>query len=489
MRLRTRLAVTMVGLALPLGALAIWIQGRVDRAAELGGLRAVLAARMVEGRAECEADPERFPEPARAGGRGERGPGRSGFGSGPGASPGPGPPRPERPDREGPPLAPRPPDLLRLFAYGDDFESANPRAPGFPPGLRAELVAGATHAAEWVELGGIAHLRLAERMPWEGGPCAIVVAWRPSTSGRSLSAGQLVVVATLTLALVASAFLAGGPLVGRIRRLSAAVALSAADRYATQVPVEGNDELSELARAFNAAGGELGKQLSLVEARDLSLRSFVANTMHDVMVPMTVLQGHLATLRDGQAHDPGVLREAIEEVHYMTGLLANLAAIAKLESGALELELHPVDLNALVERVAARHRGIARQRGVELNHAVPEHPLRVRGDVTLLEQAVGNLVHNAVRYVPDAGHVAILLDGEAPERWSLRVVDDGPGIPESLLARLTEPDERGPQARTRHPEGQGLGLHIALEVARRHAFALHLGRSEYGGLEARMGPA
>jgi signal transduction histidine kinase len=75
-----------------------------------------------------------------------------------------------------------------------------------------------------------------------------------------------------------------------------------------------------------------------------------------------------------------------------------------------------------------------------------------QADVTLLEQAVSNLAHNAVRYGDAGGHVAIVL--------------------------------RSDQARSRHPDGQGLGLHIALEVARRHGFQLDFRRSEFGGLEA-----
>lgn len=108
----------------------------------------------------------------------------------------------------------------------------------------------------------------------------------------------------------------------------------------------------------------------------------------------------------------------------------------------------------------------------------------VSGDVTLLEQAVSNLVHNAVRYNRRGGHVAVLLEEAAPTSFRLRVVDDGPGVPEDQLRRLFERRQRGDEARQRHPDSLGLGLHIAKSVAERHAFALRLGPSEHGGLEA-----
>jgi signal transduction histidine kinase len=82
-------------------------------------------------------------------------------------------------------------------------------------------------------------------------------------------------------------------------------------------------------------------------------------------------------------------------------------------------------------------------------------------------------------------HVAVLLDEEAPG-FRLRVVDDGPGVPDGELARLVERRRRGDEARQRHPHGLGLGLHTARGVAERHGFRLELRRSEHGGLEATL---
>ena len=71
-------------------------------------------------------------------------------------------------------------------------------------------------------------------------------------------------------------------------------------------------------------------------------------------------------------------------------------------------------------------------------------------------------------------------------RFSLRVIDDGPGIAPEDLARLPERRFRGEAARTRQPDGLGLGLHIARDVAERHGFKLSFRASEYGGLEAEL---
>ncbi|MCA9680566.1 MAG: sensor histidine kinase, partial [Myxococcales bacterium] len=81
-----------------------------------------------------------------------------------------------------------------------------------------------------------------------------------------------------------------------------------------------------------------------------------------------------------------------------------------------------------------------------------------------LEQALGNLVLNAIRYNHEGGHVAVVLE-QAGEGFSLRVIDDGPGIPEADRRRLMARGARGDAARTREPRGQGLGLAIVFRVA------------------------
>jgi signal transduction histidine kinase len=117
---------------------------------------------------------------------------------------------------------------------------------------------------------------------------------------------------------------------------------------------------------------------------------------------------------------------------------------------------------------------------------VPEEGVTVRGDVTLLEQAVSNLVHNAVRYAEPGGHVAVVLERAHAGRFELRVLDDGPGVPEVLLARLGERGFRTDEARTRQPQGTGLGLHIVRDVAARLGLTLQFARGDERGFVATL---
>lgn len=298
----------------------------------------------------------------------------------------------------------------------------------------------------------------------------------------------IVVSAGLLLAVLLSA----APLVGRIRVLTDEVRRSAAGHYREPVSVRGSDEISRLAIAFNEAGGEIHNHLEQLREREQALRQFVNNTTHDVMIPLTVLKGHLSTLRtaieSGKSVDAGLLTSSLDEAHYLAAILHNLSAVAKLEG--IEVGRDAVDLGKLVDRAVARHLPLAGTHSVAVEFSVPEEPVEVTGDVTLIEQALSNVILNAVRYNHPGGHVAVLLERPNENgRFSLRVIDDGPGVPDDELAQLADRRFRGNDARTRHPHGLGLGLNIAHDVADRHGFELEMRHSEYGGLEVELSGA
>jgi signal transduction histidine kinase len=288
---------------------------------------------------------------------------------------------------------------------------------------------------------------------------------------------QWIGLGSIVTVVVFAVLLAAGPTVTRIRRLSTAVAKSAVTYYDTPVPDHGRDEVADLGRAFNAAGASIRSYITEVESREQALRSFVANTAHDLATPLTVLQTHLAALEGTNTPEQrDHVASAIREAHYLGSLLRNLSAASRLDGG-LPLDLRALDLSALTERVVARYRPLARSAGVELNLAVPDTPLMVTADVTLAEQALGNLIDNAIRYNQSGGHVAVVLD-----RHSLTVADDGIGVAEQDLASLATRRFRGESARSRRPEGQGLGLSITAEAVDAFGWQLTFARHTPKGL-------
>jgi signal transduction histidine kinase len=487
MKLGQRLALGALVAAVPLFLGTEWLRRDLARRAEIDGLAQLALTHMqAGGREACEADPRSFGGPldvasplaeaARPAGR------RRPIAGPPG--PGPGPRERARPG-------------LVLWAYDGNFDSTNPRAPRLLPELREALDSGDDVASHRLGPELDDGLLVAIRTPWSDGPCAFVtLTRRPPPEGvtrvtlpEHALGGPLPQLLAVVLVVGLATWLAAGPLVRRLRRLTAAVESSARSGYSEPVAVNGNDELAELARAFNAAGGEIRDRIETIEGSAAALRAFLSNTTHDVMQPLTVLQGHLGTIRrrleKGESPDRGLVAACQEEAHYVASLVHNLTAAARLESGAVPVQRDPVDLRGIVERAVARHRPMADSRGLSLELAVPEHELEIDGDVTLLEQAIGNLVHNAVRHNTTGEHVAVVLE-RAGEAFVLRVLDDGPGVDEARLARLAERRFRTDEARQRDPSGQGLGLAIAREVAERHGFELTFARPAEGGFEATL---
>lgn len=330
-----------------------------------------------------------------------------------------------------------------------------------------------------------ARVEVAVPTPWLEGPCAVLVArgtTTPGFLGAFLPASEVwlaplaAVLLTVLLALV--------PVARRLERLAEAVQASASRGFVDAPAVRGADEVAAVGRAFAAASREVRRQLAARDDRERALREFIANTTHDVMVPIAVLMQHLAVLRE-KGPDSEPLAGAMNEAHYIAALLQNLAAAARLDVVEPELSRSSVDLCDLVARVTARHRTIAVERGVELVSGVPELSLTVEADPTLIEQAVSNVVYNAIHYNRRGGHVAVVLDTAQPG-FQLRVLDDGPGIRATELSRLAERGFRGDAARGRTGSGHGLGLHITHEVARLHGYSLEFRNRDEGGLEVEL---
>ena len=457
MKLRARLALTLGLATISLLVLLGWAQSRWQSQLRVDALAEAAVHRMESGgRERCEANPERWPGPqGDRGARRHRGPARHRF--------------------------PR----HRVFAYDADFQSRNPDNPVLPPELAEQLAAGrdiASHRAPRER-----RTQVAVRMPWGEGPCAVVL-MRAKGPPHWFSGAVLMPAFLVALVVILVALFAAGPIVRRVRQLTESVRKLGSNSE-EPIRVEGHDEVAELGTAFEQSRQTIHAQLASLREREAALRNYIANTSHDVMLPLSVLQGHLVSLQQrieaGETLDPQAIVPSIEESQYLGSLLHNLNAAARLEASEGLAHKDPIDLNRLVERVVERHRPIAKRKQIALEVGVPERMIEFPGDLTLLEQALGNIVQNAVRYNEADGHVAVVLDGTR-NAWTLRVVDDGPGIAESDRGRVLEPSFRGTEARTRHPHGMGLGLHIASDVAKRHGLRLTLGDTEGGGLTVEL---
>jgi signal transduction histidine kinase len=454
-RLRVLFALLIV--ALPATVLAILLSFRARQEAFVDTLYATTVERMEEGgRERCEEAPGRFQ-----------------LGS-------------LRPD-----AGPRVRGRARTRVYDASFSPSGRHGRPLEPALAHALSSGESVAASAHEGGEVT---VAMRMPWDDGPCAVVVVEArgipPAIRRRGLIADLATTVGALGVAFVV-VFFALGPPLRRLSMLAKAVRSAAPDGFVPPPGSVGRDEIGEVAQALAEASTRAREFVARLEARDRALTEYVDGTTHDLAIPLTVLSARLSDAevaqREGRAVDPALLASALAECQYLAQLVANMGATARLERGEGEVERRPIDLRAVVERTMERFRPAARHHGVSLDFATPEAPVIVQGDDILVERAVGNLVHNAIRhhrraYASAAGHVALVLACEGSE-FVLRVLDDGAGVTDALVESLSSSADVPDPRRARSP---GLGLRIVRRIAAAHDFTLSFSRGDAGGLEAAL---
>jgi len=236
---------------------------------------------------------------------------------------------------------------------------------------------------------------------------------------------------------------------------SAARDLQAGDRQ-RRAAVAGNDEIAQLARAFNDL-------VDSVEREDAVRRAFAADVAHELRTPLAVLQSQLEAVQDGVVEpSPALFRSLHDETLRLGRLTADLETMTSADSVEFDLHRRPVDLADVVARAGAAlsHRFAEGQ----LRLILSTEPAAVSGDEVRLQQVVTNLLTNTLKFVPPGGSVTVstrTVDGRA----ELDVHDDGPGISPDDLAHVFERFYRGHQVRT---GGSGIGLAVVAALVHAH---------------------
>jgi two-component system phosphate regulon sensor histidine kinase PhoR len=197
---------------------------------------------------------------------------------------------------------------------------------------------------------------------------------------------------------------------------------------------------------------------------------FVGNVSHELRTPLSLIKGYVETLLDGARENPEVAERFLKIIERNTQrldfLIQDLLTISALESERISLDLSPVNLSALVEKVFADLQSRAETKKIKLQNQLPE--LVANADANRLEQVFANLVDNAIKYGRNEGSVFIggkkLDDG----KLEIFVRDDGPGIPPESLPRIFERFYRVDKARSREAGGTGLGLAIVKHIVQAH---------------------
>jgi signal transduction histidine kinase len=237
-----------------------------------------------------------------------------------------------------------------------------------------------------------------------------------------------------------------------------------------------------------AAPREFRGVLQAVQALSDRLKSseetrkrLLANLVHELGRPLAALQAAIHALQQGAAQDEALradlLRGMDDQVERLKPLLDNLASLHKQTIGPAELQREPIELREWLPQVLITWQAAAQAKGLQWRIAVQADLTIVSVDPRQMAQALGNLVANAIQYTPAGGRVSITA-GRADERIWIAVEDTGSGIAPEEAARIFEPFYRGAPSQ-RFPQGMGLGLAIARDIARAHGGNITL-QSEAG---------
>jgi signal transduction histidine kinase len=280
----------------------------------------------------------------------------------------------------------------------------------------------------------------------------------------------LAVTAASALTAVVAALVLARSIVGSIDRVRGASVELARGDLEVRVTEQGPAEVAELASSFNEMGDNLRR---LFDTR----RELVAWASHDLRTPLAGMQAMLEAIEDDLGDPEEYVPVLREQVRVLSLLVDDLFELARIDAGALTLEMLRLPVAPVVTSSLKSIEAEARSRHVRLDADVDES-VTARFAPDKLERVLMNLLTNALRHTPSDGAVAVLVEHRAGE-VRVAVEDTGDGIDAEARERMFERFWRGDQSRS--SRGAGLGLAIARGLVEAHGGRIWAESREGGG--------
>ena len=229
-----------------------------------------------------------------------------------------------------------------------------------------------------------------------------------------------------------------------------------------RIPIQSDDEIGELAETLNKMAESLGEV-------DEQRKEFLANVSHELRTPLSYIRGYTEMMQDQALDDKtrDQYYQIIErETERLQRLVNDLLDLAQLERDSYPMTKQPLVFSQVLEDVVYRMEPIAKTKGVSIITDFDPSQI-VLGDNDRLEQVIGNILDNALRYTPASKNIYLSTKTEG-ERTVCTIRDEGEGIPPEHLERLTKRFYRVDKSRTRKDGGTGLGLAITKHIIDRH---------------------
>ncbi len=260
-----------------------------------------------------------------------------------------------------------------------------------------------------------------------------------------------------SLALIAVQFLARG-MTSPLRAMNQQAQRIAEGDFGKRVHTESSDEIGQLAASLN----DMAAQLAEVDRQQ---KEFIANASHELRTPVAAIQNQLENLVDRVTDpSPEVMERMLQQAEHLSGLVRQLLDLSRLEAATFMPHRELVASGVLLKQVAHEAQMLHPGAQVQLNL---DGPLGLSADEKMLHQLFSNLVANALRFAPLGSPVVIEARGDG-ETLTIRVADEGSGIPPELRSRVFErfwqADGTGPTG----GGGAGLGLAICKRIVELH---------------------
>ena len=235
--------------------------------------------------------------------------------------------------------------------------------------------------------------------------------------------------------------------------------------FSKHVEVKGHNEIAQMAQMLNYMCDEL-------ELLEEKRRKFVSDASHELKTPMAGIKLICDSLVAAENPDPAMVKEFLgdmsDEVDRLTRIVERLLVLTKLDAGGNSLKLEEVDIKMLISQVVKKLTPIANAKDIVIyvdNHQTEFSPILL--DYDKMYEAIYNIADNAIKYSPEGGFVHIDLTADN-DYLTIKIEDNGPGIPEDERDRIFERFYRLDDSRARDTGGTGLGLAITKEAVLMH---------------------
>lgn len=271
-----------------------------------------------------------------------------------------------------------------------------------------------------------------------------------------LLAGTLALVIGFLLSLWTS-----NRLVKPLQNLTKAVKRVGLGHLDERVLISSQDEVGELAKAFNSMADDLKSQ-------EMLRKQFTADIVHELRTPLTSLRSYIEAFQDGiLPPDQENLSALSEEIERLVTLSSDLKDLNIAEIGELQPQLQPLDVTSVLEKVIHNLSPLIQGKNIELTPLLSPVPVSILADERLLTRLFYNLIHNAYKYTEPEGKVKIELSVQS-NSVNISISDTGIGIPETDLPFIFERFYRAEKSRARETGGTGIGLALVKQILLLH---------------------